>query len=115
MKNIMDRATETAIRFLARKGYEILDDGRGSDCGIVARDGDAIAFVDVAASDPGEGFAGPAADRARREALAGRWLATHADAIGEGPFRFDDIALIPISGSRAMIRHHIDSLGALEG
>ena len=109
-----NRAVEATIKYLARKGYDILDDGRGSDCGIVARDGDAIAFVDVAASEPGEGFADPATGRARREAAAGKWLTLHAGAIGEGPFRFDDVALIPISGNRAMIRHHVNSLGTLE-
>ena len=115
MESIMDRATATAIKFLQRKGYDILDDGREGSCGIVARDDDAIAFDEVAASAPGEGFVDPAAGRARREAAAGEWLAAHVDAIGEGAFRFDDISLVQISSGRAMVRHHINSLGSMEG
>ena len=115
MESIMtNRAVEAAIRYLARRGYDILDDGSESACGIVARDGDSIAFVDVIASELDEGFADPAIERASREASAGKWLAIHADVIGEGSFRFDDIALIPISSNRAMIRHHVNTLGTLE-
>ncbi len=112
MESIEKRAIEAAIRYLDRKGYDILDDGRGG--GIVAKDGNGIAFVSVTARAAGEAFAEPESTRAEREAAAARWLANHAELV-DISFRFDDIALVPVSGDRAMIRHHVNSLGTLEG
>lgn len=112
MESIEKRAIEAAIRYLGNKGYDILDDGH--DGGIVAKDGEGIAFVSVTARAAGEGLAGPEPARAEREAAAARWLAGHAEVVNM-PFRFDDIALVPVSGDRAMLRHHVNSLGTLEG
>ena len=52
MKNLHERAVEAAIRFVERKGYEVLD--RNWSCesvagrlDLVAMDEDAIVFIDV--------------------------------------------------------------------
>ena len=56
MKNLHERAVEAAIRFVERKGYEVLDrnwscEGVAGRLDLVAMDEDAIVFIDVTAAN----------------------------------------------------------------
>ena len=114
MERISNRAVEASINFLTRKGYEILDrnwqaDGAAID--IVAKDDDGIAFVAVTVTIGSQGFEEPKASRASRESAAAQWLAVNGEGLA---VRFDDIALMVVNGSRAILRHHINALASLE-
>ena len=118
MENIKIRAIEASVSFLTRHGYEILASrwqSAGSSIDIVAKDDGDIVFVDVRANLASEGFREPAATREKREAAAAAWLATDGDGLVDASIRFDDIAMMVVSGSRALLRHHINALGSLEG
>lgn len=113
MENLQERALKASEMFLARRGYEIVETGwTDGDCNIaiVARDDDAYVLVDVVARDAhAKHFPEFAEDRKSREVAAAAWLATHAvDA--DVAVRFDTIALMVISESKAFIRHHINCL-----
>ncbi len=118
MESINNRAVEASVNFLIRKDYEILDrnwqaaDGQRID--IVAKDEDDIAFVAVTVKLGSEGFEEPTATRGSRETTAAQWLASNGDDYSNVSIRFDDIAMMVISGSRALLRHHINALASLE-
>ena len=118
MESINNRAVEVSVNFLTRKGYEILDhdwqsaDGQRID--IVAKDDEGIAFVAVTAKLGSEGFAEPTATRSSRETAAAQWLAANGNDYSNVAVRFDDIAMMVTSGSRALLLHHINALASLE-
>ena len=111
------RGEEAAARYLLRRGYEI--EARNWTCpageaDIIARDGDAVVFVEVKARssyDKGlpEEAVGPQ-KRQRYERIAGYYLSqcSYCDV----PVRFDVVALTIIAPDRALIRHHINAFGA---
>ena len=112
MKNrdMIDRAAEASVRFLTRRGYELLDTSpEGVD--VVAKDGDTIVFVRVLArSGADAGFPeSDGVDRRSMEIAAARWLSAHPDEV-DVPVRFDVIALLVLSGDRALVRYHINAL-----
>ncbi len=118
MGNLNIRATEAAGRYLGHRGYTVLETGWTCPAGtadIVAEDGDAIVFADVASRSNAErGFPSEShskKERARRESIAIAWLAEHED-VADRPIRFDNIALVVLGGDRAIIRHHINAFGA---
>lgn len=119
METINNRAVEASVRFLTSKGYEILDrswtaaDGQAID--IIAKDDDGIAFVNVSANVGTQRFEDLTITREQRESAAAQWLATNGDDLFDIAVRFDDIALMIVSGSRAILRHHVNALGTLEG
>lgn len=116
MENLKQRAIQAAERFLYHRGYDIVDVGWESPAGgidIVARDDDALVFVEVAARDGAStGFPQSRNDRARREGAAIAYLAENG--ADEGPVRFDDVSLVIVAPDRALVRHHINSLSAAE-
>lgn len=118
METINNRAVEASVRFPTSKGYEIVDrswtaaDDKTID--IIAKDDDGIAFVNVSANVGTQRFEGPTITREQRESAAAQWLATNGDDLVDIAARFDDIALIIVSGSRAILRHQVNALGALE-
>lgn len=117
MESINNRAVEASTNFLIRKGYEILDcdwQTGGAAIDIVAKDDDGIAFVAVTATIGPQGFEEPKASRASRESAAAQWLATNGEGLANVAVRFDDIAMMVVNGSRAILRHHINSLASLE-
>lgn len=116
MENLKQRAVQAAERFLHHRGYDVLDVGWKSPAGdidIVARDGDDLVFVEVAARDGAAAGFPPSRNqgelRARRERAALAYLAEKG--ADEGPVRFDDVALVAVGPDRALIRHHMYSLG----
>ena len=61
-----------------------------------------------------QGFEEPEASRASRESAAAQWLAVNGKDLANVAVRFDDIALMVVNGSRAILRHHINALASLE-
>lgn len=119
MENLKQRAVQAAERFLHHRGYDVVDvdwKSPAGDIDIVARDGDDLVFVEVAARDgaaagfPPSRYQGEL--RARRERAALAYLAEKG--ADEDPVRFDDVALVAVGPDRALIRHHISSLSALD-
>lgn len=80
MKNLHERAVEAAIRFVERKGYEVLDrnwscEGIAGRLDLAAMDEDAIVFIDVTAANREEGgFSEGNLTREQFELLAATWL-----------------------------------------
>lgn len=117
MENLQARAIEAAEKYLAHKGYEVVETDPEGGADVIARGEGALVFVDVAAREgadkgmPGENL--PAA-RERMEAAAAKWLAAHADDedIADVRVRFDTIGMMVLSESKALLRHHINCLGA---
>lgn len=119
MNELYDRARRAASCFIQRKGYELLDtnwakEGLAGHIDLVAKDEDqdAIVFIDVTITDHGEnGFKGSNLSREQFEILAAAWLAD-SDTQADIAVRFDQIDLIAVGDqSRALLRHHINSLG----
>ena len=109
------RAKLAAARYLELKGYEIVDQDWPCEAGvadIVAYDVDGtLAFVEVGVS--GDGFADFGCEAAKRrlfEAVALAYLGEHD--VDDVPVRFDVIGIVPVGGDRAMLRHHVNALGA---
>ena len=120
-EKIQERAIEAAARFVDRRDYEVLDKAWSAEerisIDLVARDGDTIVFIDVAARtgiDKDLPEEDPAGCRQRMEIAAARWLAEHAEELADITVRFDLIALMVIDDKRALLRHHINALGCGE-
>lgn len=118
MKNLKTRGTMAASRFLCRQGYEVLEEdwqGDAGNCGIIALDGDTLVFVEVSIrSNAGKGFPAErsgAGERTRREAIAIEYLTCHPEHV-DTSMRFDTISILVTNPDRALIRHHINCMGA---
>lgn len=117
MNELHDRAVQAATRFLDRKGVEVLEtgwtqEGIAGRLDLVADDEGTVVFVDVTAVDRSEGgFAEGNLTREQFELLAASWLAGNSPD-GDVPVRFDRIDMIVVSEDRALLRHHINFLGA---
>ena len=111
--NLQKKAVRAATRFCEHKGYEILDAGwtspEGTTVDLVAEDEGCLVFIDVAAKEYGEGSLedGKIA-RSDFEVAAAAWLAAHPDT-ADVRVRFDIVAMLAVSGSRAFLRHHINA------
>lgn len=120
MHELRAKAVKAAAHFLDRRGYEIVEKDWESEGGreidLVAKDGDTMVFVDVRARlgvDRGMPEGGGEASRERREAAAAAWLSEHGDeAAADMAVRFDDIAMMALGEDRALLRHHVNCLGA---
>lgn len=118
MSNLNDKATKAVSRYLEHRGYTVLETAWKcpvGTCDVVAEDDNALVFVDVSARrDATRGFPTEWSGedvRDRRERIALAWLAEHEGAV-DMPIRFDNIAMLVMDGSRAMIRHHVNALRA---
>ena len=118
MKNLHERAVEAAIRFVERRGYEVLDqnwtcEGMAGRLDLVAMDEGTIVFIEVTAANREEGgFSEGNLTREQFELLAATWLEGNTPE-GDVSVRFDGIDMIVVSTDRALLRHHINKLGSL--
>lgn len=117
MSNLNDKATKAASRYLEHRGCTVLETAwqcPAGTCDVIAEDGDSIVFVDVSVRrDTDKGFPSErcsAGMRERREMIALAWFAEHEEAV-DMAIRFDNIAMLVMGDSRAMIRHHLNALG----
>ena len=108
------RGEEAAARFLYHRGYEILERNYTCFAGemdIIAKDGEAIVFVEVKTRArlqqgfPSEAVSSEKRDRFEKIALA---YLSENDA-EEVPIRFDTVSLVVIDKGRALVRHHISA------
>lgn len=116
-KELGRRGEEAAARYLYRRGYEIVE--RNWKCAfgeadIIARDSDAIVFVEVKTRRGIErGFPSEAVGkdkRARYEKIALTFLKDYD--INNIAIRFDVVAIVSMGDGRALIRHHINAFSA---
>lgn len=110
---LQEKAVKAATRFIERKGYELLEAGWASPEGtlidLVANDEDTLVFIDVTATEYGEGgFEGGKVKRSDLEIAAASWLAVNTPD-GEIQVRFDIIDMLVVSTDRALLRHHINA------
>lgn len=110
---LQEKAVKAAARFIERKGYELLEAGwtspEGTRIDLVANDEDTLVFIDVTATEYGEGgFEGGKVKRSDLEIAAASWLAANSPD-GEIQVRFDIIDMLVVSADRALLRHHINA------
>ena len=110
---LQEKAVKAATRLIERKGYELLDTGwtspEGTQIDLIASDEDTLVFVDVTATEYGEGgFEGGKVKRSDLEIAAASWLAGNTPD-GDIQVRFDIIDTLVASTDRALLRHHINA------
>ena len=105
-----------AVRFLERCGYDIVERNWtcfAGEADIIARDGEAVVFVEVktrtGASNGLPAEAVTKNKRERYEKIACAFLADYD--VVDVPVRFDVVSISLIDTDRAMVRHHIDAFG----
>lgn len=120
MYELKEKAVKAAERFLVQRGYEVVENNwkseSGSSIDLVAREDDTVVFVNVYARsgiDRGTPKESSESSRERREIAAAAWLSEYADdeSIVDTSVRFDNIAMMLVSESRALLKHHINCLG----
>ena len=106
-----------AARFLERRGFDILERNWKCNAGeadIIARDGQALVFVEVKTrTNVDMGFpeeAVDAAKRARYEKIAAYYLKDYP--VVDIPVRFDVVALLVVGSDRALVKHHVNAFSA---
>ena len=122
MNELKKRARKAARRYLELKGMEIVDKNWSRDdlagrIDIIADDDGTIVFATVSVSSTAAddaGFREEPLSREQAELLAATWLGEHPDTAVDVPVRFDRIAILAVSGDRAMLRHHVNCLGLPE-
>ena len=106
---LQEKAVKAATRFIERKGYELLESGwtspEGTQIDLVANDEDTLVFIDVTATEYGEGGK---VSRSDLEIAAASWLAGNTPD-GDIQVRFDIIDMLVVSADRALLRHHINA------
>lgn len=110
---LQEKAVKAATRFIERKGFELLETGwtspEGTQIDLIASDEDTLVFIDVTATEYGEGgFEGGKVKRSDLEIAAAAWLAGNTPD-GEIQVRFDIIDMLVVSTDRALLRHHINA------
>lgn len=115
-QKIGKKGEDAALRFLERKGFEILDRNwicPAGEADIIAEEDDCLVFIEVKTRHNCDlGFPEEAVDsgkRARYEKIAGYYLSKHD--ISEKCIRFDVISLLIVAPERAFLRHHRDAFG----
>ncbi len=113
-KELGRRGENAAARFLYRQGYDIIERNWRCSFGeadIIARDGDALVFVEVKTrSGVEQGFPSEAVGAKKRdtyEKIALAYLADQEET--EMPVRFDVVAIVAVAKDRALVRHHINA------
>ena len=110
---LQEKAVKAATRFIERKGFELLETGwtspEGTRIDLIASDEDTLVFIDVTATEYGEGgFEGGKVKRSDFEIAVASWLAGNSPD-GEIQVRFDIIDMLVVSTDRALLRHHINA------
>lgn len=113
--SITARGEDAAAAYLTRRGYEILQrdwEGAAGSMDIIARDGDALVFVDVAVeASVTKGFPGEPLTRESRERAEKVAAAYVADSdLTEMMVRFDTLGIIVLDSDRIMVRHHTNAM-----
>lgn len=115
-KELGQRGEEAAAQYLFHRGYEIEQRNwscKAGEADIIARDEDALVFVEVKTRMGAEkGHPDEAVDaqkRRRYEKIAALYLAQHD--VVDVQVRFDVVSILVVAENRAFIRHHINAFG----
>lgn len=105
------KARKAIRKFLTACGYEILDEPKEGAFSFVCKDEEELVFCSCLI---GEGqFDEPMLSRSDAERDALPWLLQYGI---ESCVRFDLISLMTMDGAKtALVRHHINALGEVEG
>lgn len=110
------RGEEAAIRYLKRRGYDVLVQGfrcKAGEADIIARTEDCLCFIEVKTRrGTSKGFPEEAVDarkRDRYERIAAYYLKDHVRE--ELCVRFDVISIIVLSENHAFLRFHKNAYG----
>lgn len=110
-KTIEERGVEAAVKFLERKGYEILESPYTCKAGtadIVAVEDNALVFTEVKTrSNTDTGLPEEAIEQSKRKAaenIAISYLSDHE--VADTLVRFDIISILVVGPDRAFLRHH---------
>ena len=110
------RAMKAIGRYLELKGCEVLEEGwcHGKDkVDYIVDDCGCVAFVfGHAEENLGRGIPTKPIDRKKFERIAAAYLIEHPEHADCG-VRADEASILILSDSRAMIRHHVNALGAI--
>ena len=111
--NLQEKAVKAATRFIERKDWEIVETSwtspEGTQIDLIANNEDTLVFIDVTATEYGEGgFEGGKVSCSDLEIAAASWLAGNSPD-GDVPVRFDIIDMLVVSTDRALLRHHINA------
>lgn len=101
------RVLEAAKRFLAKKGYDLLE-GEGDEFDIVARDDEDLVFVDVRGKrrDCGKKvFPSAKFDHDDLEQRIADAIARNAGALVGFSIRYDTVSIVVINDDMTLIRH----------
>lgn len=105
---LQEKAVKAATRFIERKGFELLETGwtspEGTQIDLIANDEDTLVFIDVTATEYGEGgFEGGKVKRSDLEVAAASWLAGNTPD-GDIQVRFDIIDMLSFRFNLALSR-----------
>ena len=119
---LWEKGLSCAAAFLIHQGYEVLDAESAKtrrSAPLVAKDDGSIVFVRISVREYDEsdaqGTVPSVSERAERERDAASWLVknrSHAEADCVA-VRFDDLSMIVVSESKALLRHHVNVFGAI--
>lgn len=117
-KEIGRKGEQAAVRYLERRGYEILEQNWTCAAGeadiIALSEEGTLVFVEVKTRTSCElGFPEDKVDaekRHRYERIAAYYLSTRE--FDDMMLRFDVIGILVVSSCRAMVKHHINAFGA---
>lgn len=111
------RGENAAVRFLDRRGYEIVERNWTCSAGeadIIARDDETLVFIEVKTrSNTDKGFPSEAVNAAKRrryEGIAAQFLQGYD--VVDVAVRFDVVSIVVVAVDRALIRHHINAFAA---
>lgn len=111
---LSEKGRKAVLKFLERKGCTVLEELEEGFLNIVFDDDGELVF---AACTVGHGqFVEPDIDKLRQafEMEAIKWLSSAKNAMLDCSFRFDSISIVVVSEDKALLRHHINVLNALE-
>ena len=106
-----------ARRYLEKRGFAVKQKWESdTQLGFVVEDEDVLAFVHVVSNGlDKKGFpAETIMSREEFEEAAISWLTTYGQEYVNVPVRFDELTLKVLCEDRALVRHHINALGACE-
>ena len=112
---LSEKGRKAVRKFLERKGCTVLDELEEGCLNIVFEDDGEIVFA-ICTVGHGQ-FEEPDFDKLRPafEMEAIKWLSSAKNAMSDCRFRFDSISIIVVSEYKALIRHHMNVLNALNG
>ena len=111
---LSEKGRKAVRKFLELRGCTVLDELEEGCLNIVFEDDGEIVFA-ICTVGHGQ-FEDPDIDKLRPafEMEAIKWLSSAKNAMSDCRFRFDSISIVVVSEDKALIRHHINVLNALE-